>query len=93
MAGIRHVPGERMLADLGTKALASTRMEALKKMMGMGTAQAKKEVSIPDKDEEEIKTSSKLVTMMALKLITMAATLSASRAQNDEEEWPKVCGR
>ena len=82
-----------MLADLGTKALASTRMEALKKMMGMGTAQAKKEVSIPDKDEEEIKTSSKLVTMMALKLITMAATLSASRAQNDEEEGPKVCGR
>lgn len=82
-----------MLADLGTKVLASTRMEALKKMMGMGTAQAKKEVSIPDKDEEEIKTSSKLVTMMALKLITMAATLSASRAQNDEEEWPKVCGR
>ena len=74
-----------MLADLGTKALASTRMEALKKMMGMGTAQAKKEVSIPEKDEEEIK--------MALKLITMAATLSVSRAQNDEEEWPKVCGR
>ena len=30
-----HVPGERMVADLGTKALTSTRIKVLKSMLGM----------------------------------------------------------
>ena len=34
--GLNHLPGEKMVADLGTKALTSTRIKALKSLMGMG---------------------------------------------------------
>ena len=33
--GIRHLPGERMISDIGTKPLTSTRILSLKKEMGM----------------------------------------------------------
>ena len=43
-----HVPGEEMLADLGTKPLAAPRLEGLKKKLRMGFL----DVEVP-KDEEE----------------------------------------
>ena len=84
---VGHVPGEKMLVDLGTKVLTSSRMETLKQMMGMGVAQSeKKDVEVEDeKKEKEIKTDSKSVATMAIKLITMAAMLSVSKAQEDGE--------
>ena len=86
---VGHVPGEKMLADLGTKVLTSSRMETLKQMMGMGVAQPEEkgvEMEKDEKKEKEIKTDSKSVATMAVKLITMAALLSVSKAQGDEED-------
>ena len=33
----QHIPGEIMIADLGTKALTAVRLELLKRLMGMGS--------------------------------------------------------
>ena len=49
---IQHVPGDVMVADLGTKALTAARMELLKKLMGMGKLKKEKE----DEEEKERRT-------------------------------------
>ena len=36
---IQHIPGEVMIADIGTKALTAARLEHLKKLMGMWTSE------------------------------------------------------
>ena len=39
----QHVPGDQMLADLGTKALNAPRLEGLKELMSMGSIEEEKE--------------------------------------------------
>ena len=87
---VSHVPGERMIADLGTKALASTRLQILKEMLGMKKT-GPFEDEAAEKTEEKVEKVSALVqgsevATMALRLITMAASLQMSKAQEDEEE-------
>ena len=81
---VGHVPGERMIADIGTKALASTRMLGMKKTghvevedAGKNEEKGKKIPSHPQGPE---------VATLALRLITLAATLQMSKAMEDDEE-------
>ena len=90
-----HVPGERMVADLGTKALTSTRIEVLKSMLGMNKVDrpAEEEGEVNEKPEKKaIKTGVAEVAATAIKLITLAATLPVSNAQEEEEEnYGELC--
>ena len=45
---LQHLPGETMLADIGTKALGSSRLRALAEMMGMKMGESG---AIPEKEE------------------------------------------
>jgi len=58
---VHHVPGVRMIADLGTKALTSGRMKDLKDMMGLkkGPEESLEESSEAKKDETEKKEEEK----------------------------------
>ena len=50
---IQHVAGEFMVADIGTKALTSVRLEFLKTLMGMGKYEGKEsEADRPPKEKE-----------------------------------------
>ena len=86
--GLNHLPGEKMVADLGTKALTSTRIEALKSLMGMG--QKKKQEAEKEKEKVEDPPTERLVTskdqaIAAVRLITLVAMMSAAKGQDDEE--------
>ena len=87
---VSHVPGERMIADLGTKALASTRLQTLKEMLGMKKNGCFDEEKVEEAEEKAEKISASVqgseVATMALRLITMAASLQMSKAQEDDEE-------
>jgi len=87
--------GERMVADLGTKALTSTRIEVLKSMLGMNKVDrpAEEEGEVNEKPEKKaIKTGVAEVAATAIKLITLAATLPVSNAQEEEEEnYGELC--
>ena len=101
----QHVAGEFMLADIGTKPLASVRFEFLKKLMGMGTlppkddeekkGEEKKEKEEKSEEKESEKQDGPLTTKdshrlaeaaQVLRLITMAATMSISKAARDGDE-------
>eukprot|EP00435_Cladocopium_sp_Y103_P030730 s947_g7.t1 len=41
--GLSHMPGEKLIADAGTKAVSANRLEVLKKLMGMGKSMKKNE--------------------------------------------------
>lgn len=79
-----------MIADLGTKALASTRISDLKKLLGMGKAktQSGEEEKVLEEGGKEKKVDivPQSVAAMAIKLITLAASLSVSKAQPEDEE-------
>ena len=79
-----------MIADLGTKALASTRLQTLKEMLGMKKNGCFDEEKVEEAEEKAEKISASVqgseVATMALSLITMAASLQMSKAQEDEEE-------
>ncbi len=72
---LQHKPGEEMVADIGTKALASTRLEALKEMIGMvgvssKIVEEKKEGEVEEKrgmrrDPEEVESLLRMVVLMA----------------------------
>ena len=70
---INHCPGERMLADIGTKPLAAQRFEELKVLCGMS------EEKMEDRTSEERSTSSTTTSVelpQALRMIAMAALLT-----------------
>ena len=95
--GVHHCPGEEMLADIGTKALSSARLEFLKEKIGM------KEVEEEEKEQEEVeeheevgvkegiserstrRNESKKVEE-ALRLVILMAAMTCSEAQGEEEE-------
>ena len=79
-----------MIADLGTKALASTRISDLKKLLGMGKAKTQsgeeEKVLKEGGKEKKVDIVPQSVAAMAIKLITLAASLSVSKAQPEDEE-------
>ena len=50
---IGHVPGQEMVADLGTKSLTSIRLDYLKEKLGMRTRPSKKEDEAEEKTEKK----------------------------------------
>ena len=94
---IQHVPGESMAADIGTKPLIAARLNFLKNLMGMGKFCDPNENEVEGKEKEgekikgkEEKKDDRLVnkelkrlaqTMQVLQLITLAVTLSVSKAE------------
>lgn len=89
---IAHMLGEKMIADLGAKPLSSTRLEMLKQEMGMVEGQddqsRRKE---GEEDEVKIRNEVKEMNQLpekakeALKLITMAALISAAEGRTEVE--------
>ena len=50
---LQHVPGEFMVADIGTKPLTAARFEFLKVCMGMGKLESKSEVEVEEGKERK----------------------------------------
>ena len=50
---LQHVPGEFMVADIGTKPLTAARFEFLKVCMGMGELESKSEVRLKKEKKEK----------------------------------------
>ena len=87
---LQHVPGDQMLADLGTKALNAPRLEKLKELMSMGTIkEEEKEDEIKERKDEEKEgkeTVNWAEAAQAVRLITMAAAISTAKAVEEEEK-------
>lgn len=87
---IGHVPGQEMVADLGTKSLTSIRLDYLKEKLGMRTRPSKKEDEAEEKtekrkEEKAISTSQMEKAVMVVKVIAIAASIQAAKAQDEEE--------
>ena len=85
--GLNHLPGEKMIPDMGAKAQTSPRIGTLKKLMGMG--QKAKETGREEKgsaqyEEAEQKTAKMEQAANAVRLITLATILSMTKAQGEE---------
>ena len=93
---LAHLPGERMIADIGTKALTSTRLDVLKGLMGMRKVPSEEEEGVEDqqregdgdKEDDEVKRGKELTMKKAtaVKLLIMAAQMSLTKASEIEEE-------
>lgn len=97
---ISNLPGDVMLADTGTKALAAARLEDLKKRMNMRSMEDVKESGEEEEEEmqggkdgkksdeegqEKEETSQKMhKAATVLRLLTLAATISAVKGQGEE---------
>ena len=84
---IQHLRGERMLADIGTKPLASPRISALKQEMGMKMVKGEEE-----RKEENGREEGSLSSIppgedveKALKLLVLAVQIAGVRAQRGED--------
>ena len=77
-----HCPGVVMAADLGTKPLAGSRIEELKKICGMSTEIEEQEV----KRGEDEGLGGAGVLKKAIKLLVVASLLQTIEGQPDEEE-------
>ena len=93
---VESIPGEEQVADIGTKVLSSPKLETLKTMMNMGSAdlrrkkecqkdeEAEREEQKRKKDDGHVKKEE--VLEEALRMIVMAALIQGSRAQDEDEE-------
>ena len=84
--GLNHLPGEKMIADIGTKALTSTRIETLKSMMGMGKKRKEEEVGKEANLPAEKQVASTEQAIAAVRLITLVAMMSVAKGEEQEEE-------
>ena len=75
----------QLVADLGTKALTSTRIEVLKSMLGMRKSDELTEEK-GEKQKKAVNNGKGEMATMAINLITLAASLSVAKAQGEEEE-------
>ncbi|CAL1143731.1 unnamed protein product [Cladocopium goreaui] len=93
---LRHVPGEDMLADMGTKSLTSARLEKLKKGLGMkkiGKDEEKNEEPEEKTAPEEAKKIKKKEqgtrvpkeVEKALQCVALMIAIQGAKAQDDEE--------
>ena len=99
---LRHLPGEDMLADLGTKSLTSARLEKLKKGLGMKKIGGEKEKAeepdqktapeekMPQEEKEKIKkekgTRVPEEIEKALQCVALMIAIQGAKAQGKEEE-------
>ena len=87
---LQHIPGEVMIADLTTKPLAGTRLDFLKKLMGMSPIPAPEEDEVEEKEKKgEVEGKKEIGILEAariVKLITLAAQIQAARAQGEDED-------
>ena len=95
---IRHVAGDVMIADIGTKPLAAVRLERLEIFLGMAELwkfeeeqeekeNEEKENEEKEKREDKEKTNLRLQqATQVMRLIVIAATLQESKAEEDEDE-------
>ena len=81
---LQHVAGERMLADLGTKVLASPRMTMLKEELGM----ASKEPRMPTPTEEEGEKDQKSQTPLPTEEIQKALKMVLLRSHGLRRVYP-----
>ena len=94
---LHHIPGEDMIADLGTKALTSTRMGKLKKELGMIQVKINpgEEAGMKEEEEAEVERSGDGVIPRevegALKLVMLMIQLKGAKGQGEEirqgEAW------
>ena len=75
-----------MIADIGTKALTSTRIETLKSMMGMGKKRKEEEVGKEANLPAEKQVASTEQAIAAVRLITLVAMMSVAKGEKQEEE-------
>eukprot|EP00435_Cladocopium_sp_Y103_P044137 s637_g12.t1 len=89
---IGRVPGQEMVADIGTKPLTAARFEHLKELLGMGSKPSKKEDEVKEEKVGEEKKEKKgdqvklEKAALAVRLITLAAILQKAKGQGEEEE-------
>ena len=100
--GVHHYPGEEMVADVGTKPLASVRLEFLKNKAGMDEVKIEEERLREDEEEEKFEEGEKekiggaegLRVKEALRLVVLMASMSCGSAQGGEEVegefWKKL---
>ena len=84
---IAHQPGEKMIADIGTKSLSSTRPSSLKEMFGMKrvpTKEAEEEEYSKEENEKKKGEDLRVRKAVAVQLIVIAAQMSLSRASEAE---------
>ena len=96
--GMAHVPGEEMVADLGTKPLAAPRLEMLKRKLRMGKLEAeekaeeKVEEKAEEKEEEKAEREERTKVLKiqkasaVLKVIAAVASMSGAKAEDSEED-------
>ena len=97
---LQHVPGEFMVADIGTKPLTAARFEFLKLCMGMGKLESEVEVEEGkerkkgEKKEEKKDQDGQLAnkekkrlaeTTQVLRLITLAVSIAVTKAVEEKE--------
>ena len=81
------IPGAEQIADVGTKAITSPRLEELKAMMGMGKMKMKKEEPPgQNKEDEGRKGEEKIAMERAKGLIQLAGGFGQVKAQGGDEE-------
>ena len=96
---IGRIAGQDMTADVGTKSLASTRLEYWKELMGMRSRPDKKETETEEEETQlEVRKEKNgwmqvAQAALAMRFITLAASLQAARGQDEEEEEEEEGGR
>ena len=100
--GVHHCLGEEMVADMGTKPLASVRLGFLKNKAGMDEVKIEEERLREDEEEEKFEEGEKekiggaegLRVKEALRLVVLMASMSCGSAQGGEEVegefWKKL---
>ena len=87
---LQHMAGEKMLADLGTKALASPRMTMLKEELGMASKEPRtptpREEEEGEKDQENQILLSTEEIQKALRMVLLMAHFQVARGQGGEDD-------
>ena len=82
---IQHLAGERMLADIGTKALALPRLQVLKQEIGMVKLEEKKDEEAEERKKREGSRSYDQEVEKALRLLVLVAQVRMATAQPKED--------
>lgn len=91
---LQHKPGEEMVADIGTKALASNRLKALKEMISMVKIEDGKTEEEEDAEERsekekkisEVKGGKPEEIEKILRMVVLMAAVGGAKAQREELE-------
>ena len=102
---VHHVPGVKMLADLGTKALTSVRLRDLKYLLGLRSSLEDEEEMKNEEEQKEVEREEEVPRRQVRKvgvelqeaktlvqIITLAASIQATRAQEEDEDSEEGMG-